>query len=131
MTSPRTWTHRGNVLVHRGKVSGIVDLDHLPIGPRVYDLAYFLANQLALPTAAELVDRTTSLLEAWREFLDGYLSTNRLTAEELTSLAPLTFAVQFQLIGWNLAQRAMNGAGTTSTASTGSTGTSASSAGEA
>lgn len=92
MTSPRISTHRpptsihgdfhrGNLPVHDGEVSGIVDPDHLPIGPRIYDLAYFLANQLALPTAAELVDRTS-----------------------LAPLAPLTFAVQFQLIGWNLAQ---------------------------
>ena len=96
--------HRGNVLVHEGEVSGIIDLDHLPIGPRIYDLAYFLANQLALPTAAELVDRTEQLLLAWRELVDGYQSINELTTKELTSLAPLTFAVQLQLIGWNLAQ---------------------------
>lgn len=96
--------HAGNVLVHDGEVSGIIDLDHLPVGPRIYDLAYFLANHLAVPTAAELADHTEQLLEAWTEFVDGYRSTNELTPKEQTSLAPLTFAVQFQLIGWNLAQ---------------------------
>jgi Ser/Thr protein kinase RdoA (MazF antagonist) len=38
--------HGGNVLVAGGEVTGFVDLDHLPTGPRVYDLAYLLADRL-------------------------------------------------------------------------------------
>jgi Ser/Thr protein kinase RdoA (MazF antagonist) len=38
--------HGGNILVAGGEVTGFVDLDHLPTGPRVYDLAFLLADRL-------------------------------------------------------------------------------------
>jgi Ser/Thr protein kinase RdoA (MazF antagonist) len=38
--------HGGNILVAGGEVTGFVDLDHLPVGPKVYDLAYLLADQI-------------------------------------------------------------------------------------
>lgn len=36
--------HGGNILLAGDAVSGFVDLDHLPTGPRVYDLCCYLAN---------------------------------------------------------------------------------------
>lgn len=38
--------HGGNILVTAGDVSGFVDLDHLPLGARVYDLFYLKADRL-------------------------------------------------------------------------------------
>lgn len=36
----------GNVLVRDNQVSAFIDLDHLPIGPRVWDLSDYLASRL-------------------------------------------------------------------------------------
>jgi Ser/Thr protein kinase RdoA (MazF antagonist) len=38
--------HTGNLLVQDGQVVGFLDLDHLSLGPRVYDLGYLLADQI-------------------------------------------------------------------------------------
>jgi Ser/Thr protein kinase RdoA (MazF antagonist) len=38
--------HGANVLRYRGEVSGFIDLDHTPYGPRIYDIGYFLAGQV-------------------------------------------------------------------------------------
>lgn len=38
--------HGSNVLLCNGEVSGFIELDHLPTGPRLYDLAYDLADRL-------------------------------------------------------------------------------------
>ncbi|MGH2968976.1 MAG: phosphotransferase enzyme family protein, partial [Solirubrobacteraceae bacterium] len=42
--------NEGNVLVYGTEVSGFIDLDHLPISPRVRDLAYYLVSRLRFPT---------------------------------------------------------------------------------
>jgi Ser/Thr protein kinase RdoA (MazF antagonist) len=96
--------HRGNILVHEGEVSGIVDLDHLPVGPRIYDLAYFLADRVAVPTSLELEERTEEFLGACGELVDGYASTNALSPAEVAAIGPVMLAVQLQLIGWNATQ---------------------------
>lgn len=36
--------HGGNILVYEGDVSGFIDLDHLPRGPRIYDIGYLMAD---------------------------------------------------------------------------------------
>ncbi|QNE17271.1 phosphotransferase [Kribbella qitaiheensis] len=36
----------GNVLLSEGQVSGFIDLDHLPVGQRIYDLAYYLVSRV-------------------------------------------------------------------------------------
>lgn len=101
--------HGGNILVHRGDVSGLVDLDHLPIGPRIYDLAYFIANQTALPGRQQLVDLTGPLLRAVRNLVAGYDSTNELSSQERASLVGVALTVQLQLIGWHLSQPGLSG----------------------
>ena len=39
-------SHGSNILLHHGQVSGFIDLDHLPSGPRIYDLSYLMADML-------------------------------------------------------------------------------------
>ena len=36
--------HGGNIISYQGRVSGFIDLDHLPLGPRIYDIAYLMAD---------------------------------------------------------------------------------------
>jgi Ser/Thr protein kinase RdoA (MazF antagonist) len=47
-----------NVLLYAGDVSGFIDLDHLPNGPRIYDLSYYLADRLK-----NLIDEREILVE--------------------------------------------------------------------
>lgn len=93
--------HGGNILVADGEVCGLIDLDHLPIGPRMYDLAYFLANQLAWPDAAALSERAVELRAIARNLIGGYQSVAELSQPERSAIGPVTLAVQLQLIGWN------------------------------
>lgn len=101
--------HGGNILVHRGEVSGLVDLDHLPIGPRIYDLAYFIANQTALPDRQQFADLASPLLLAISNLVTGYDSMNKLSSKERASLPAVTLAVQLQLIGWHFSQPGLSG----------------------
>lgn len=95
--------HGGNILVHRGDVSGLIDLDHLPIGPRTYDLAYYLANQVATSDRQWLDDHTDTLLTATHRLLDGYRGSHELAEREAAAVVPATMTVQLRLIDWHLA----------------------------
>jgi len=56
--------HGGNYLLYRGDVSGFVDLDHLPTGPRVYDIGYLLADM----AKAQFVN-----IQAHRDWLEAVM----------------------------------------------------------
>ena len=60
--------HGGNVLLYHGDVSGFIDLDHLPIGPRIYDLSYFLADRVK----NAIYD--PAALRAWLDQFDGLIA---------------------------------------------------------
>ncbi|WP_405059194.1 phosphotransferase [Kribbella sp. NBC_01505] len=78
--------HPGNILTDRGRVTGFVDLDHLPTGPRVYDLAYYLSVGLGPST----------------HFLSGYQSEEPLSPAELAAIDPLMIAIQLIMAEWHL-----------------------------
>jgi Ser/Thr protein kinase RdoA (MazF antagonist) len=72
--------HGGNVLLHHGDVSGFIDLDHLPNGPRIYDLSYYLADRVK-----NLIYEPSALVEQIQEFgkaIRGYESEIILTPRE-------------------------------------------------
>jgi Ser/Thr protein kinase RdoA (MazF antagonist) len=60
--------HGGNVLLYQGDVSGFIDLDHLPIGPRIYDVSYFLVDRVK----NAIYD--PAALRAWLDQFDGLLA---------------------------------------------------------
>lgn len=72
--------HGGNVVVNGETVMGFIDLDHLPLGPRVYDIGYFLAdmakNRAPNPAAAGL------WLATFNQVVAGYHEENDLSARE-------------------------------------------------
>ncbi len=72
--------HGGNVLVADGEVTGFVDLDHLPVGPKVYDLSYLLADQVK----GQLNDpeRLARWLSVLPHLLAGYEREHALSAQE-------------------------------------------------
>jgi Ser/Thr protein kinase RdoA (MazF antagonist) len=88
--------HGGNLLIADGEVSGFVDLDHLPLGPRVYDLFYLMADRIK-ERAYEpgwLVNRMGLL----PHLLAGYEREIRLTPRERASLWPGMLATQLFFI---------------------------------
>src|SRR5882757_2489865 len=89
--------HAGNILVHNGEVSGLIDLDHLPRGPKIYDLAYFLANQVSW---AHINQSRDPVISGTRELIAGYTSTNRLTSRDSDALVPVILAIHLRLLAW-------------------------------
>jgi Ser/Thr protein kinase RdoA (MazF antagonist) len=86
--------HLGNILLSEEKVTGIIDLDHLPIGPKIYDLAYLLANRAA--------DDTEQMAAITAGVVTGYRTAGTLDPRELAAIVPAMFAIQLQLVGWVL-----------------------------
>ncbi|HEY8458239.1 MAG TPA: phosphotransferase [Actinopolymorphaceae bacterium] len=76
----------GNVLVHDGEVSGYIDLDHLPRGPRVRDLSYYLASRLSKQINGGDPGAMVAVL---RHYVAGYHSVHPLTERELAAVVPL------------------------------------------
>lgn len=95
---PRQRTHgdcnSGNVLVHATEVSGFIDLDHLPIGPRVRDLAYYLASRFRDHGPAE----TQANLDS---YLAGYHDEGQLTKREREAIVPLAIITELMTASWN------------------------------
>jgi Ser/Thr protein kinase RdoA (MazF antagonist) len=72
--------HGGNVLVAGGEVTGFVDLDHLPYGPEVYDVASLLADQVKGHLADP--ERLARWLAVFPRLLAGYERENALSIRE-------------------------------------------------
>jgi Ser/Thr protein kinase RdoA (MazF antagonist) len=53
--------HGGNIMRVGDAVSGFIDLDHIPIGPRLWDLCYLLVN--------EAIYQDPTRVEAWFEII--------------------------------------------------------------
>jgi Ser/Thr protein kinase RdoA (MazF antagonist) len=90
--------HGGNVLWDGDAVAGFIDLDHLPWGPRVYDLGYFLAD------LAKNRFRRPEEIARWfaglRPFLEGYRAELGLSESEVTILPAVMLAVQVRFAAW-------------------------------
>jgi Ser/Thr protein kinase RdoA (MazF antagonist) len=81
----------GNVLVRDGAVAGLIDLDHLPTGQRLYDLAYYLSHRVrdgAFPSVAG-------------RYVAGYRSANPLTGAELAALPAAVIGAQLSITEWS------------------------------
>jgi Ser/Thr protein kinase RdoA (MazF antagonist) len=90
--------HGGNYLLYRGDVSGFVDLDHLPTGPRVYDIGYLLADM----AKAQFFDNHahSSWLEDFGHVIAGYHRENSLSRREKDALWFVMLATQILFVDW-------------------------------
>jgi Ser/Thr protein kinase RdoA (MazF antagonist) len=93
--------HAGNILLTGDEVTGFIDLDHLPIGPRMYDLGYYLSCGITACTEggeapAAALDRLSGPLFA------GYRAVRPITAGEFAAIVPIMLAVQLILADWYL-----------------------------
>jgi len=87
--------HGGNLLTVGHEVTGIIDCDHLPMGPRTYDLGYFLAFGvqwwLDRDQPSRPVDETIAVLR-------GYDTVSPLTPQERCDLPALALEVTLGLV---------------------------------
>ncbi len=92
--------HGGNYLLYRGDVSGFVDLDHLPKGPRVYDIGYLLADMAKAQFFGNLAH--PSWLEHFDQVIAGYDRENSLSRREKDALWFVMLATQVIFVEWFL-----------------------------
>jgi Ser/Thr protein kinase RdoA (MazF antagonist) len=94
----------GNVLVRGTRVSGFIDIDHLPIGPRVRDLSYYLASRLRVhlsqPGTAER--DAAAMVAVLGAYVAGYQETCPLSEQELAAVVPLVLLVEIGSAHWSL-----------------------------
>jgi Ser/Thr protein kinase RdoA (MazF antagonist) len=90
--------HGGNYLIYRGDVSGFVDFDHLPTGPRVYDIGYLLADM----AKARFFDNHTHARwsDSFHHIVAGYQQESSLSRHELNSLWYVMLATQVLFVDW-------------------------------
>jgi Ser/Thr protein kinase RdoA (MazF antagonist) len=95
--------HDGNLLLSDGQVTGFIDIDHLPVGPRIGDLARYLANRMLGPIASpdELMPRFRTLVIA---LLDGYASVNPLPPAERAAIYPAILLRALSNVTWCVSQ---------------------------
>ncbi len=87
--------HTGNLLVQDGQVVGFIDLDHLSLGPRIYDLGYLLADQIKWFTHNR--EQTRVWLQHFPAVLTGYEQVNGLSQQEKEALWSVLLAVQLAM----------------------------------
>ncbi len=98
--------HGANILVDdQDNVTGIVDLDKLPIAPRVYDLAYLLMFSIEWAyqqrESAAMI-RAGAVFRA-RQVISGYTSVAPLSRTELDAIPPLAIQAAMGKINFFLA----------------------------
>lgn len=90
--------HGGNYLLYRGDVSGFVDLDHLPMGPRAYDIGYLLADM----AKAQFFNNHAH--QGWLDSFDcviaGYERESSLSRREKDALWFIMLATQVLFVDW-------------------------------
>lgn len=90
--------HPGNILVRGTRVVGFIDCDHLCIGPRLFDLAYYAVHHLKWVTDDEIA--THRWLTNLPHLLTGYCSQQPLSQEEAAALPYGMMAYHLLLAHW-------------------------------
>lgn len=94
--------HGGNILFRDGRVTGIVDIDHLQVGPRVYDLAYHLAFHLhwVVRTDVPVGPAVASMSSATRHLINGYQAVSLLSEEERAAIAAIALDAALSMVAF-------------------------------
>jgi Ser/Thr protein kinase RdoA (MazF antagonist) len=90
--------HPGNILVQGTRVIGFIDCDHICIGPRLFDLAYYAVHHLKWVTDDEAA--TNRWLADLPSLLRGYRSQQSLSQEEAAALPYAMMAYHLLLSHW-------------------------------
>ncbi|NJM08502.1 phosphotransferase [Candidatus Gracilibacteria bacterium] len=92
--------HPGNILVQETQVIGFIDCDHICIGPRIFDVAYYAVHHLKWVTDDEAA--TQRWLRNLPQLLRGYMSQQMLEAAEIIALPSAMMAYHLLLAHWFL-----------------------------
>jgi Ser/Thr protein kinase RdoA (MazF antagonist) len=90
--------HPGNILVQGTRVIGFIDCDHLCIGPRLFDLAYYAVHHLKWVTDDQAA--TQRWLSNLPHLLKGYRSQQSLSQDEAAALPHAMMAYHLLLSHW-------------------------------
>jgi Ser/Thr protein kinase RdoA (MazF antagonist) len=90
--------HPGNILVQQTRVIGFIDCDHLCIGPRLFDLAYYAVHHLKWVTDDEAA--THRWLTNLPHLLTGYRSQQSLSQAEAAAIPYGMMAYHLLLAHW-------------------------------
>ncbi len=92
----------GNVLVRGSEVVAFLDFDHLPVGPRVRDLSYYLASRLRRHLAGAVTAERS--VHAWMavlsDYIAGYHAAHPLSAQEIDAIVPLILVIEIGHTAW-------------------------------
>lgn len=105
---PTQLTHgdcnNGNVLVDGGRVSGFLDFDHLPVGPRVRDLSYYLVSRLRTQLSEQrtVAESVTAFRGVLTRYVAGYDAASPLTPPERQAVVPLMLLIGLGGAHWCL-----------------------------
>jgi Ser/Thr protein kinase RdoA (MazF antagonist) len=92
--------HPGNILVQGTQVIGFIDCDHICIGTRIFDVAYYAVHHLKWVTDDEAA--TQRWLRNLPQLLHGYTSQQPLEAAEIAALSAAMMAYHLLLAHWFL-----------------------------
>jgi Ser/Thr protein kinase RdoA (MazF antagonist) len=90
--------HPGNVLVQGTTVVGFIDCDHLCVGPRLFDLAYYAVHHLKWVTDDAVA--TQRWLRNLPELLSGYQQHQPLLPTEVAAFPACMLAYHLLLAHW-------------------------------
>lgn len=97
-----------NVLLSRAEdgktgVSGIIDLDHLPRGQKIYDLAYFLHYRAreVVKSGSMQSARSELFIGLLSSYLEGYDSVNPLSDQERGAMIPAMLCAEITSTAWS------------------------------
>lgn len=92
--------HGGNLLLCAEGLYGIVDLDHLPVGPRVYDLGYYCAD--LVKNRQYFPDEIVSVVGS---VVSGYHAASPLSSAEADAVVACMVVTEFQFVRFFLEDR--------------------------
>jgi Ser/Thr protein kinase RdoA (MazF antagonist) len=90
--------HPGNILVQGTRVIGFIDCDHICLGPRLFDLAYYAVHHLKWVTDDK--PATQRWLMNLPHLIRGYRSLQSLLPEEVVALPAAMMAYHLLLSHW-------------------------------
>ncbi|MGH3489795.1 MAG: phosphotransferase enzyme family protein [Actinopolymorphaceae bacterium] len=92
--------HGANILTDDRQVTGIIDVDHLQLAPRSYDLGYYLAFWVHWALGRQEPDRVIQdgAMFVTRHLLAGYTTVTALSGRETGALPALSLQVALALI---------------------------------
>ena len=92
--------HGGNVCLADNRVTGFIDCNHLPHGPRLYDLCYFINDFAKKFVGDAALER--AFLAHYPRLLAGYDSVQPLTPRERRAFWPMLLASQIAFCHYKL-----------------------------